>query len=335
MAASPSPKCYNRAYSARLSFRKESGLSLTWCSKILCTVLWGYTVMQINPRAYPHPVLAHWGDDILDSTFQGVVSGKGAKNAYVFDAVFKTNNADLLTLVEQKKAMYAVHVECNSTRYRNLFKSAAEKFSFEIGAGLIDGRVEVCSFVLAAKPIDKYTNASFHPDYGKSIFRLSRGDTLAVAHDQIIEATKKNDPLRKIGSIFSIVPNDDEKATGMDIETDGPKVIVRLSKPNFESYISLRHSADYRSVLIGSIVVPALVEVLERIRRAADEGELEDYSDFRWFVVIDRKLRERNIRLQEDPESFVDSSLKVAHELLGQPLSLSLNGLRAMTGVDE
>ena len=74
--------------------------------------------MQINPRAYPPPVLAHWGDDILNSAFQGVVSGKGNKNAYVFEAVFRTNNADLITLVEQKKAQYADHVKCNSTRYR-------------------------------------------------------------------------------------------------------------------------------------------------------------------------------------------------------------------------
>lgn len=291
--------------------------------------------MQINPRAYPHPVLAHWGDDVMNSTFQGVVSGKGAKNSYVFEAVFKTNNADILTLVEQKKAMYAVHVECNSTRYRNLFKSPTEKFSFEINAGLIDGKVEVCSFVLASKPIDKYKNVNFHPDYGKSVFRVSRGDTLAVAHDQIIEATKKNDPLRKVSSIFSIVQNDDEKATGMDINTVGPKVVVSLSKPNFESYIALRHSAAYHPLLIGSIIVPALVEVLERIRRAALDGHLEAYTDFRWFMVVDRKLREKKIRLAEDPESFSDSSLKVAHELLGQPLTLSLSGLKAMTEDDD
>src|ERR1017187_706424 len=228
--------------------------------------------MQVNPRAYPHPVLSHWGDDILNSNFQGVVSGKGVKNAYVFDAVFKTNNTDLLTLVDQKKAMYAVHVECTSTRYRNIFKSTAEKFSFQIGASLIDGKVEVCAFVLACKTVDKYKNADFHPDYGKSVFRVSKGDTLAVAPDQIIEATKKHDPLRKVSSIFSIVPNDDPKATGMDIETGGAKVVIRLSKPNFESYLSLRHSTVYHPVLIGSIVVPALVEVLERLRRAAHEG---------------------------------------------------------------
>jgi hypothetical protein len=291
--------------------------------------------MQINPRSYPHPVLAHWGDDILNSTFQGVVSGKGAKNAYVFDAVFKTNNTDLLTLVEQKKAQYAVHVECTSTRYRNIFKSSVEKFSFEIAAGLIDGKVEVCSFILAAKPIEKYKNTNFHPDYEKFTFRLRKGDTLAVGHDRIIAADKKHDPLRKVSSIFSIVPNDDEKATGMDIKMDGQKVVIRLSKPNFESYISLRHSPAYHPVLSATIVVPALVEVLERIRRAAQEGGLEAYSEYRWFMVIERKLREMKIRLEEDPESFADSSLRVAHELLGQPLAASLNGLKAMNDDDE
>jgi hypothetical protein len=52
-------------------------------------------------------------------------------------------------------------------------------------------------------------------------------------------------------------------------------------------------------------------------------------------MVVDRKLREKNIRLAEDPESFGDSSLKVAHELLGQPLNLSMSGLKAMNEDDE
>jgi len=291
--------------------------------------------MQINPRSYPHPVLSHWGDDIVDSAFQGVVSGHGAKHAYVFEAVFKTNNADLLALVEKRQAMYAVHVECTSTRYRNIFKSEAERFSFEIGAGQIDGKVEVCCFILANKAIDKYRNANFHPDYEKATFRVRKGDTLAVAHDKIIEATKKNDPLRKVSSIFSIVPNDDPKATGMDIETEGNKVLIRLSRPNFDSYLSLRHSPIYHPVLITTIVVPALVEVLERIRRAAYARELDAFSELRWFLVLSRKLRDLTINIEDDPDSFADSSLKVAHEMLGQPLGESLNGLKAATDDEE
>src|SRR5262245_1990819 len=112
--------------------------------------------MQIKPRSYPHPVLAHFSDDIVNSVFQPVVTVTGNKNAYSFDAIFKTNNADLLELIKGKKARYAVHVECTQTRYRNILTSETEKFSFEIPAGMLDGRVEVTSFILASTAIDKY-----------------------------------------------------------------------------------------------------------------------------------------------------------------------------------
>src|ERR1035437_10145644 len=218
--------------------------------------------MQIRPRSYPHPVLSHFGDDILNSVFMPVVSVKGAKNAYVFEAVFKTNNADLLNLIEQNKAQYAVHVECNQTRYRNIFKGSSEKFSFEIPAGMLDGRVEVCSFILAARSLDKYKNADFHPDYAKLSFRVRRGDTLAVGHDREFPAEKKNDPLRKVPSIFSIVQNDDPEATGMDIDLTGSKIRVALSKANFDAYIFLRQSQALHPVLSASVIVPALVDVI-------------------------------------------------------------------------
>ncbi len=223
---------------------------------------------------------------------------------------------------------------CNSTRYRNIFKSSTEKFAFEIPASLIDGKVELCSFILAAAPLEKYKNSNFHPDYGKLAFRVRKGDTLAVGHDRVFPADKKQDPLRKVTSIFSIVQNDAADATGMDIDASGAKVLIRLSKSNFDFYVSLRHSPAYHPMLSATIVVPALVDVIERIRRASMEHALEGYSELRWFMVISRKLREKNIN-PEDPDSFVDSSLKIAHELLGQPLGESLNGLKTMTEEDE
>ena len=289
--------------------------------------------MQIRPRSYPHPVLSHFGDDILNSVFMPVVSVKGAKNAYVFEAVFKTNNADLLNLIEQNKAQYAVHVECNQTRYRNIFKGSSEKFSFEIPAGMLDGRVEVCSFILAARSLDKYKNADFHPDYAKLSFRVRRGDTLAVGHDREFPAEKKNDPLRKVPSIFSIVQNDDPEATGMDIDLTGSKIRVALSKANFDAYIFLRQSQALHPVLSASVIVPALVDVIEKIRRASMEKGLSCYADRRWFMVLAKRLREVQID-PEDPDSFVDSSLKIAHELLGQPVSASLEGLKSMIEED-
>ena len=286
--------------------------------------------MQINPRAYPHPVLSHFGDDIEGCVFQGVVTGKGAKNSYVFDAVFKTNNSDLLTLVAQKKAQYAVHVECNTTRYRNIFKSLTEKFSFEIPAGVINGKVELCSFILADKPLEKYKNSNFHGDYGKLSFHVRRGDTLAVGYDQIFSADKKNDPLRNISSILSIVRNDASNASGMDIELGGSKILIRLSKPNYETYMALRQSAEHRPILFASIIVPALLDVLEKVRRASIQGALDAFSERRWYIVLSKRLREMKID-PDDEATFVDSSLKIAHNLMGQPLEASLQRLVAMS----
>lgn len=289
--------------------------------------------MQIKPRAYPHPVLSNFGDDILNSVFMPVVKVKGAKNAYVFDAVFKTNNADLLQMVEQKKAQYAVHVECNQTRYRNIFTANTVDFSFEIPAGMLDGRVEVCSFILAAKPFEKYKNADFHPDYAKLSFRVRRGDTLAVGQEHEFPADKKDDPLRKVPSIFSIVKNDDPEATGMDIDLGGAKIRVSLSAANFDAYMFLRQSQALHPVLSASVIVPALVDVIEKIRRASMDGALGGFADRRWYMVLSKRLRLLNID-PEDQDSFVDSSLKIAHVILGQPVSASLEGLKSMIEED-
>ncbi len=289
--------------------------------------------MEISSRAYPHPVLSHFGDDITDSVFQGVVEGKTSKTSYVFNATFKTNNDDLLTLVEQKKAEYAVHVECNSTRFRQIFTSNTEKFTFEVPAHMIDGKVQICSLILAAKPLSKYKNSNFHPDYGKLTFNVRKGDTLAVGHDRTFTADKKTDPLRKVASIFSIVQDEKPDAKPMDIDTGNSKVLIKLSKENFDSYMVLKHTAEYRPVLNSSIVLPALVSVIEQVRSAGPEG-LEAMSELRWFIVVSRRLRDQGIDV-EKAETFVDSSLKVAHALLGEPLTSALNGLKSITDIDE
>jgi len=285
--------------------------------------------MQIKPRSYPHPVLAHFGDDIVNSAFMPVVTVKANKNAYSFDAIFKTNNTDLLKLIAQKEARYAVHVECPQTRYRNIFKSESDKMSFEIPAGMLDGNVEVTSFILASKPIDKYRNDLFHPDYAKLTFRVRKADTLAVGLDHEFTAEKKVDPLRKVPSIFSIQPNDEPEATGMDIDSAGNKVTVRLSRPNYDAYALLRNDAKLHPMLSLAVIVPALVAVIDEMRREAAAGSIGEYKDRRWFLVVSRRLREIGID-PEDADAYNESSLRIAHEMLGQPLGESLAGLKDM-----
>lgn len=291
--------------------------------------------MQLRPRSYPHPVLSYFNDDIVGSQFQSTVAVKGTKTAYVFDVTMKTSNHDLAGMIEVGKAQYAVHVECALTRYRALFTGRTERFRFEIPPGLIDGRVEVCSFVLALDDLPAYANAGFHSDYHSLSFNVRKGDTLAVAPDQTFIAEKKTDPLRRIPSIFVVVPNEADDAPAMDIDTDGHKVRVSLSKPNYEAYTFLRQAQPLHSSLNSMIIVPALIAVLEGIRRAASTSEgPATLESRRWYATVARRLKELGVD-PSNPDGFADSSPTLAHKLIGEPLTDGLKSLRSYEETDD
>jgi len=285
--------------------------------------------MRVKPRSYPHPVLSTFGDDIVGSQLQITVAVKGTKSAYVVDVRAKTSNADLAALIGSGDAQYAVHVECPLTRFRALFSSATEQFTFEIPSSDVDGSVEVCSFVLATKDIGSYSDKGFHPDYKGVKFTVRPGDTLAVYADQSFEAEKKIDPLRKIPSIFVVIQADDPDAPPMDLNLMTNKVTVSLSKPNYEAYQALRNDQNLHSVLNAMVIIPALVAVLEAVKKAAaDSDELATLRSRRWFGVLARRLKEVGVD-PELPSSFgAHSTPALANKLIGQPLNESLSTLR-------
>src|SRR5207248_768657 len=124
-----------------------------------------------------HPVLSTFGDDIVGSQFQVTVAVTGTKTAYVVDVRAKTSNSELVSLIAKGQAQYAVHLECPATRYRTLFSSADEQFSFEVPAADVDGSVEVCAFILATQDLAGYVSKGFHPDYKGLSFSVRAADT--------------------------------------------------------------------------------------------------------------------------------------------------------------
>lgn len=291
--------------------------------------------MQLKPRAYPHPVLSYFSDDVEGSEFQTTVVVKGTKTAYVFNVTAKTSNRDLGKLIETGGAQYAVHVECATTRYRALFSDTAERFSFQIPASSIDGRVEVSSFILALDDLPSYSNKGFHADYQGLSFTVRKGDTLAVAPDAAFIAEKKVDPLRRIPSIFVVVPNEKDDAPAMDIDDTGHKVRVALSRPNYDAYSFLRPAQPLHTSLNSMVIIPALVSVLESIKRAAGSGEgLASFESRRWYSTLSRKLKELGID-PVNPDSFAESSPALAHRLIGEPLTDGLKNLRGYEETDE
>ena len=287
--------------------------------------------MRLRERAYPHPVLSPWGaKDFVRSAFQPVVEVTDTKDAYAFTARFTINNPSLLALIAEKRARYAVHVECPQTRYRGLFSSEKAPFSFDIHSSLIAGSVDVCSFVLAASPIEQYTNSAFHPDYAGLSFEIASGDTLAVGDEREFIAEKKDDPLRTVPSIFSIQPNPNPDAGPIDIDIGGNKIAVLLSRRNHDAYRALRQNPAYVPVLGAAIVAPALAAVLEQMRAVGDGEAAGDMAGRHWFGVLTRRLRTLGFDAA-NLDGSGETSMAIANKVVGRPLDACLESLLKLT----
>ncbi len=286
--------------------------------------------MQVDYRAYPHPVLAYFSDDFVRCLYQTSLRPSVSRTAYRFSVTSKTSSRGLLELIADGLAHHALHVESPSTRYRKLFSSSSESFEVDVPGDCLDGKVQLCTFILAAQDIDAYCNPDFHPDFGNRSFRIKKGDVLAVDRDRFFFAEKDYDPLRKLPSIFTVAKNSDTDAPAIDLDLAGHKVVLRLSAEMFEAYTLLTRDQAMAPVLSSLVIVPALVSVIEMIGSSGPEGRT-DFEERRWYRVLAAKLRELGYNIDIGDE-FTDSSLVIAQRLIGQPM---LAAARSLVELEE
>lgn len=287
--------------------------------------------MQVNYRAYPHPVLSYFSDDYVRCLYQTRINTTVSRSGYAFSVMSKTSSKSLNLLLQEGVAVHAVHVECAATRYRRLFTSAADSFNVEIPTGLLEGRVYICAFIVAAKNIEHYVSAEFHADFGGRGFSIRKGDVLAVDKDRNFIAENEHDPLRKLPSIFTITLNLGDAPPPIDVDSSGHKVVIRLSPEVHSTYKKLAADSAMAHILSSMVVVPALISLLETINFANTSGDVSELEERRWYRVLALKLKDAGYPIMDGGGGFSDSTLVIAQKLIGQPLLLGMRGLSNIT----
>lgn len=280
--------------------------------------------MQIKPRLYPHPVLAWFSDDYKEKMFQPSFNIEGNRGYYKITMLCKTSSKSLLRLIAEGRAAYALHIECTTTRYRDLFTSTDESFEIDIPVSDIDGKVEVCRLIVATSEISNYASEEFHVDFTGRSFNLIKGDTLAVAEDITFFADKKDDELAKLPSIFSIRKSSEPKAETLSVDLSNERITVYLSETAHENFITLNSDPLCRSTLCSTVLVPSLIYTLETLKRSESR---ESLSELRWYRSLTRRLKELNIQV-DSLEEHPDSTVVIANRLVGDVLAASMEDLR-------
>lgn len=280
--------------------------------------------MKISPRQFPHPVYSYFSDDLINCEYQVAVDISATGSTYQFDVVARTSSKDLSALITSGKASYAIHIACSRTRYRDIFRWNSDRYQFHVQSNLLDGKVEVSRFIIAIDDIADYKNTNFHPDYGENSFMIKKGDILALNATITFDADKEVDPLRSIPSIFRIKVSKADNAQPLEVDYSSDKINIYLSEKNYRNFKMLKAVQNFQPVLSQMVVVPTLVSILERMMKS-DSNEALEYEDLRWYRVLVKKLGKMGINPESD--SWPVSPINLAQELIGNPISLSLDAL--------
>lgn len=278
---------------------------------------------------YPHPVLMPDGDDYDKECSFSVNMQEEEDDCYVMFAMQYNLHCDSLEkLIDEGKARTVVYIESPNSSFREmrLFPENELSIKIEVKKDMVSRKITIKPYIIAIEEIENFSSKWFNADYFENAsFDIRKGDMLAIEkqHDILLDNT---DLVKNCASVFS-VRLDEKVPNGMKVNYNDHKINVMLNKSDYEKYRDLREQQEFHCLLSSTLIFPALVEVIEAMKREKKDGE-EGISEKRWFLAIEKQLESKNIELGD-----MISSVKIANELLGNILKSSLMSLDYITGL--
>ena len=276
--------------------------------------------MQLRNRYYPYPVIVEGGDYYENSEFSSSVNQEMEGYDAKITITVELNDTLLLQKIEQGEVVYAHHIECPQTCYRRVIKTKEKVKDILLKDKDVNGIVQICSFVIAEKDIDKYTNESLAADYRGWKFNIEKGCILAIGNQYNVRINKIRDDLANTSSIFSIVPNADQTENNLLVDLGQQKIVISLPEKTYQQYYNIQGYIDIQPAMHSMIIVPALVYVFSELRSTENLEEMEYY---RWYRSLKKACNGIGINIDEEGLKKMDL-FKVAQQLLNSPISKAI-----------
>ena len=288
--------------------------------------------MLLRNKYYPYPVLIEGGDYYINSSFDAEVEQEfeGYNVKLLFRA--ELNNDGIQDLLDDGMVEIVYHIECPQTCLRTCFRTRDKVASYLLKDTDVNGNVQICSFVVAKKNIDKYTNKSFSSDYAGFRFDIEKGCVMAIGSQLNVRVNKIRDDLADASSIFSIVPNKDQMETTIITDLSKNKIVIMLPEKTYGLYANMQNYMDVQPVMHAMIIIPALMYALNEIKQ--DKEQLYNYEEHRWFRSLKKACERIGITISEETLANIDT-YKTAQLLLNSPVLKAMEYLGTEGGLYE
>ena len=274
--------------------------------------------MQLRNKIYPYPVITEDGDYYRDSTFTSSVSQTIEGYDIKISISTSLNDEKIRSMIANGDLLYVHHFECPQTCYRRVIKTRDENIDILLKDSEVNGNVQICSFIVAARDIEKYTNDTFSQDYMGWKFNIDRGCIMAIGKQYDLRINKQRDDLANTSSIFSVVKNVDPLADSMTISLSQQKIVITLPEVTFSQYSSVQNYIDIQPVMHSMLIIPALIYTFYEIKNSGDQ--LYEFEDLRWFRGLRKACEAIGVTISEDSIKTLDA-IKTSQLLLNNPIT--------------
>jgi len=276
--------------------------------------------VKISNFNFPHPVLFKKGNDYESSSFDAYVNIKLENSNYKIECNFELDNKTLIGYLKSNKVSFGIHVECFFTQYREIFITQKYEKVFEIDSNKLDGNVEIVPLIIASEKIHSFITREATSIFDGLSFDIDKGDILGFTDQVIFKAEKNIKNISNMKSIVEVRKNPGKEIMTLDLM--GSKIIIFLNEEIYDIYQEVQENQDIEAIIISTLAVPALIEVIEDIKR---DGRGEGYG--RWYDVLESRLEK--VGYSVDSEDFEqESSSNLVQLIIGKPLLRAYKDLK-------
>ena len=258
---------------------------------------------------YPYPVLSVENEDYIDSEFDITYdSGTLSSNAMTFSILYSLNCDGLKNLIDEGKAKVSLYVESPICNYRKLFdfEKGYEDLEIKIMASEVTNYITIKGYIIANEKIKNFRLEEHNQDlFGNMPFTVRKGDILAIAESVLKIPLKHVDNLQNQSSIFCVRKKSDLKDSEVLVDYNDDRISIYLDNETYKVFQDLSNTSIGKGLASSMVVVPILVEALHMIKTNTDES----FNDFRWVQVIQSKITELNIDLDQGLNSAANKIL--------------------------
>lgn len=260
--------------------------------------------------SYPHPILADATGDYENGIFNLALDGNedSGTGHITLHGKMTLEEPSILDMLESRAALSGIMIHCQDTYLDRFLPHPPGDLEINFKNGEVRGRVVIRGVVIANQDNIRLSASKISKEFTEDSKLLGCGDLVAMTPELHFEAGFEK--MTQMESIFRLVRSEEEKEELFQLDLSEENILI-LVPPTLYDLLGTLRGTPFKDVLLPALYLPVVISVLH-----AMQAHNEDYSDRRWYSVLDAKCEAYGIDVEHEPPFLA------AQRLLNAPLGL-------------